>query len=101
MRNRVFSIVIAVASLVVASTSAPGAIKTAPKPVASATVISGPQSAAVWVSFPDGSVLPGHVTWTGSPEAIDWSTAVVKVYVDGVLTQISSWWLIATVVTTR
>ena len=101
MRTRVVSLVLAVVSLVLVSASAPGAIKSAPKPVATADQVSGPQSAKVWVSFPDGSVLPGWVTWTGSPESIDWSTAVVKVYVDGVLTQISSWWLIATVVTTR
>jgi len=99
---RLLSTLVAVAALVLVSgSSAPAAIKPAPKPVASATVVPGPQSAKVWVTFPDGSVLAGVVSWNGSPEAIDWSTAVVKVWKDGVLTQISSWWLIATVVTAR
>ena len=99
---RFVSTVVAVAALVLVSGSkAPAAIKPAPKPVASATEVIGPQSAKIWVAFPDGSVLPGWVTWTGSPEAIDWGTAVVQVYIDGVLTKISSRWLIAVVVTTR
>ena len=99
---RFVSCLVAVAALVLVSGSkAPAAIKAAPKPVATATQVIGPQSAKVWVAFPDGSVLPGWVTWTGSPEAIDWGTAVVQVYIDGVLTRISSWWLVATTVTTR
>ena len=99
---RFVSVMVAVAALVlVGASTAPAAIKAAPKPVASATEVIGPQSAKVWVAFPDGSVLPGWVTWTGSPEAIDWSTAVVQVYIDGVLTRISSWWLVVTTVTTR
>ena len=99
---RFVSTVVAVAALVLVSGSkAPAAIKPAPKPVATADQVSGPQSAKVWISFPDGSVLAGTVTWTGSPEAIDWGTAVITVWIDGVLTRISSWWLIATTVTTR
>lgn len=101
MRNRVFSVVLALVSLVLVSASSTAAIKPGPKPIASASAVSGPQSVKVWVSFPDGSVLAGVVSWTGSPEAIDWSTAVVQVWKNGVLTRISSWWLIATVVTTR
>lgn len=98
---RVLSVLIAVAALSLVGASGHGAIARAPSPRASATVAPGHQFASVWIVFADGSKKQGSVMWFGSPEMIDWSTAMVFVVEGGVSREISSWWLIGATVTTR
>jgi hypothetical protein len=98
---RFLSVLIAVAALSLVGASGYGAMARAPSPRASATVSPGHQFANVWIVFSDGSKKAGSVMWFGSPEVIDWSTAMVFVTENGVSREISSWWLIGATVTTR